>query len=504
MVGSIGTRVMRMPNGHISVANSWCDGQATVTNTDAIVVTGGSDDQTLNLSLANGGLRPGYTSEAGSSDEIEVTIALGPGASDLVVVEGTDGREDMILGKVETLFGPIRIINLNNAEATNDADVFMTGVEEVTLFGFGGDDRIDGEPRVSAAIGQFYDRPLTIFGGSGDDFLRGTQVNDVIYGGPGADFALGDAGSNFVDFQDGVGGNDYATGIPTTCVIDPGDICSEAAAKATSAASGALEGIESNVNNSRQAGALTAASVTCDYESSNHRVTVQMTGNIGTIVTRTATDHINVAAQWCDGKATVENTDLIVVSGDGSTQTLILNMKNGGLRPGWTNETGTSDEIEFSVSLGGSVSDEVVIQGTEGDDIIHLGRLVTQFGTFRIANLNAGEQTGVDGDVFMLDVEYASVFGYDGWDSIHGDGGYGTGVDYDRRITIFGGNGDDVLHGGTATDIIYAGEGRDQVYGSLGGDYIDTQDGGISNDLANGGPGTDTCVIDEGDICAAP
>src|SRR4029453_10965803 len=114
-----------------------------------------------------------------------------------------------------------------NTEAVNDADVFMTGVENVTLFGYGGDDRIRGEPRIDSAIGRFYDLPLTIFGGSGDDLLWGTQLPDTIYAGTGADFVVPDSANGYVNLQDGVGGNDLSAGVAGTCVVDPGDLCSD-------------------------------------------------------------------------------------------------------------------------------------------------------------------------------------------------------------------------------------------------------------------------------------
>jgi Ca2+-binding RTX toxin-like protein len=500
MTGDIGTRVERSVNGHIIVGGNWCEGKATVTNTDTIVVVGGAGAQTLNLNIDKGGFRRGFTNEPGTSDEIEVSVALAGGSTDQVVLEGSAGRDDIALGTLISQFGTFHMINLNAEEGTTDADVVMSGIEKFAVFGYGGDDRIDGEPRVGKELGnRFFDLGMVIFGGTGDDFLRGTQGNDTIYAGTGADFVAGDSGIDYVDLLDGAGMNDYSFGVVQTCVMDPGDFCSEGPAVSSTSTSTPPPTPATPVEAVPHVTA--AGSVSCDYAGQTHKVTVQMTGDIGTRIKRTSDGHILVAGIWCDGKATVSNTDTIVVIGDAGTQVLNLSLALGGFKPGFTNETGTSDEIEISVSFGAGASDQVVVEGTDGDEWIHFGRINTQFGTFREINLNAGESSGLDADVFLGGVEKASVLAYGGWDNIHGDGGYGTGQDYDLPLVIFGGDGDDTMHGGTANDTFYAGNGWDQVYGSLGSDYMNMQDNLESGDHANGGPGNDTCVVDEGEFC---
>jgi Ca2+-binding RTX toxin-like protein len=249
---------------------------------------------------------------------------------------------------------------------------------------------------------------------------------------------------------------------------------------------------------------VAARSVTCDYNPSNHRVTVTMTGDAGTRIQRTRFGRIKVAGNWCDG-ATVTNTDTIVVTGGTGNQTLNLSLRNGGFKPGWTNEPEKSDEIEFSVSFGAG-SDRVVVEAYDyRQHRVDFGRLDTIFGTFRLINLNADENPSADADVVMTGIDTASYVGFSdatdwrGSDVIHGGESFYMDA-FDLPLHLFGGAGPDALSGGTANDRIYAGAGNDSAWGAEGNDYIDVRDGVKDNDAAYGGPGTDTCLGDLADI----
>jgi len=245
---------------------------------------------------------------------------------------------------------------------------------------------------------------------------------------------------------------------------------------------------------------VAAGSLTCDYNPSNHRVTVTMTGDYGTRIQRTRLGRITVAGSWCDG-ARVNNTDLIDVTGDGGNQTLNLSILRGGFTPGWTNEPGNFDEIEFSVAFAGGF-DRLVVEGTDDRDDIELGRLPTPFGTFGIINLNGAEfaQSIMDADVLLSGVNELGVFGYLGPDSIDANAYYSS---FDKSlhlpVHIFGGKGNDHLTGGEANDRIYAGLGNDWVSGWDGDDLNDVRDGVLGNDEAHDGYGDNTCLFDQGD-----
>jgi hypothetical protein len=248
---------------------------------------------------------------------------------------------------------------------------------------------------------------------------------------------------------------------------------------------------------------VVAASVTCDYTRSDHRVKVTMTGWSDTMILRTGTGHIKVGGIWCDGVATVTNTNTILVTGDSAGQVVHLSLRNGGFRPGRTDEAGGSDEIEITLSLDGSSQDQLVVEGTSGNQWIVLGRRDTIFGTVRDINLNAGETKGIDPDVFLIGVELVNVWLFGGDDRAIGspENGYGNvGDPIDLPLTLDGGDGHDALWGGTASDLIDAGSGNDHADGYLSPDIIDLVDGVPQNDVAYL-DADDTCFGDFADYC---
>ena len=171
------------------MAGACCDGVATVFNTDTIVVSGDGGARTLNLSMLNGGWKPGRTDEPRSSAEVEISTPPG-GGFDIVVVEGTDAVQHIAFGKTNFPFGTVRVINLNSYEATGlDADVLMAAVEDVSAFGYGGGDVMSGDG--GDGTGQAYDLRLSYVGGDGSDYLVGGIGNDRIYAGKGADDVYG-------------------------------------------------------------------------------------------------------------------------------------------------------------------------------------------------------------------------------------------------------------------------------------------------------------------------
>ena len=239
----------------------------------------------------------------------------------------------------------------------------------------------------------------------------------------------------------------------------------------------------------------------CEYDSTNHKVTVTISGEYNAHLSRDTAGHIALDDIWCDGAATVTNTDSVVVTGDSMGQTFWIELADGGFRPGRTNESGKSDEIEFTVDLGatpfGQV-DSVAVLGTDAVQKIRIGR--TDSNSRRI-NLNAGERRGVDADVFMTAVERVIVFSLGGNDIIRAVGKAGTGPNpFDLFTLVDGGEGNDWLGGGSGPDTLYGGPGLDEVYGNGNIDQIQLNDG-APGDIGAGGDGNDTCTVDPGDTC---
>jgi len=240
--------------------------------------------------------------------------------------------------------------------------------------------------------------------------------------------------------------------------------------------------------------------VTCDYNGQTHEVTITALGNGSLNIARLANGHILVTFLWCDNAATVTNTDKIIVSGDDGLQSLFIDLANGGYRPGFTNEPGTSDEIEFNINLGGNF-DLVEFEGDSSVQKIDMGQNNSQLLVVQKLNLNAGESTGIDADVSLVNVETVSVFARGGDDVIRARGGAGTGPDpFSLFLSIYAGKGNDTIKGGTDGDYLWADAGKDKVWGYEGNDEIHL-DEGTGGDVGHTGIGNDTCTVDLGGSC---
>jgi Ca2+-binding RTX toxin-like protein len=245
-----------------------------------------------------------------------------------------------------------------------------------------------------------------------------------------------------------------------------------------------------------------AVAVSCTYDAANHKVTLAMTGDssVATHLARDVDGHITVENNWC-GAATVTNTDSILVTGDSGNQTLWIVLRNGGFKPGFTNEPGKSDEIEITVTLGGGTNDTIQVSGDDAGQNFRLGQVNSQLGLIRQMNLNAGESTGVDADLLMLGIERTFIYGEGGPDRISGQGGAGTGDPFGAALSIYGNKGNDWIEGGSGPDSLTGNEGKDKVWGKAGKDKIYLNDNVPGNDYGRGGKGADYCIADPQDDC---
>jgi Ca2+-binding RTX toxin-like protein len=244
-----------------------------------------------------------------------------------------------------------------------------------------------------------------------------------------------------------------------------------------------------------------APSVTCDYIQSSHKVKATIHGSGYVTLGRDNMSRIKFSGIWCDNAATVYNTDQInVFAGDGD-QALTVNVKaNDGFQPGFTDERGSSNEVEISISLGGGDHDLVNIVGEGAADHFVAGRSSGSLGLLGRVNANADESSGLDADITLIvGIEQLTLFGNGGADTLSGAGGYGTGESYVAHMYISGVDGADSLTGGEAADNIYGGPGMDTLKGGPGPDYLNSQDGVQGNDEVFGGIGNDSCVTDPGD-----
>lgn len=246
------------------------------------------------------------------------------------------------------------------------------------------------------------------------------------------------------------------------------------------------------------------AATTCTYNPAKHLVSIS--GDTTVFLARDGDDIATLAAPLdplvpCTNAAatetaTVHNTDLIKVALTGSAH-FGLDQILGPLRPGFTDEPGTSDEIEISLDL-----DRLLLRGTTTADRMVLGR--------DGINLNAGEP---DDDLDITGItNVLQVDGSNGNDFISLRGGSATGPGIDPEIGILGDQGNDTIlayHDPLPGDglvpvgphmTIDGGDGRDHIEGSAWEDQID---GGSGNDYIDGGEMEDDLDGEDGNNTVA-
>ena len=239
-----------------------------------------------------------------------------------------------------------------------------------------------------------------------------------------------------------------------------------------------------------------AATVGCTWDIATRTVTVTMAGH-GLATIENVGGSIEVEGSPCFGPtlafATVEGTKRIGVNGDAADQDFIIALDGGRFAPGYGDEPGNSDEIEFRIHLGGG-SDSVGIAASDKADRIRVGSSNGDV----LVNLNAAEAKGIDADVRADALAKVAVHGGLGDDVISGAGGAATGGALVAPMIVEGGGGDDRIVGGSAGDDLYdntEAADDDVIYGRGGDDAVSLVDAD-DRDAAYGGNGTDACSID--------
>jgi Ca2+-binding RTX toxin-like protein len=229
------------------------------------------------------------------------------------------------------------------------------------------------------------------------------------------------------------------------------------------------------------------AAVNCAYKGSAHRLEVGLTkgGDIAVALVDVGTIEIrrnSVAGALvnCSGAAaTTTNTDRITVEDQtarASTQFSISDPDD--FEPGFTNEPGVN-EIELRLDLGKGREDELSGHGAGVADSLVLGS--------DGINLNAGvggESAVPDADLTEKGVEdYRFNLG-GGLNELSGQGGSGTGEEFPRGLSAFGGAEVDTFSGGDGADALVGSGGADDLAGFAGRDLL--SGGGDDDDLAGG------------------
>jgi hypothetical protein len=236
---------------------------------------------------------------------------------------------------------------------------------------------------------------------------------------------------------------------------------------------------------------------TCSYDPGTHVMTIEIPGaETSAFVARAGDDKLLFNADHCVSSggtpASVTNVRLIRVRGAVNDQALIVDLRGGAFEPGYGDEPGASDEIEWDVSLGTGLGTVHVIANDAGSRV----RLGSRNGEAQV-NLNADEGTGIDADLTIPDATQLSFAGGIGNDVASGQGGKGTGQPVDVGLYLEDNQGgDDVLIGGDRGDDIvdYESADLDRLRGGAGRDYMYSVDG--DPDTMTGNRGDDECQYD--------
>jgi Ca2+-binding RTX toxin-like protein len=247
--------------------------------------------------------------------------------------------------------------------------------------------------------------------------------------------------------------------------------------------------------------AASADTATCTYTAATHSAAIAVTpdtthAGTGIFIRQTDGDLMvtsGVTTTPC-GTATRTNTDTITVTGTGpASRGAIFRLGTSvPFGPGFTDEPGSSDEIEMSFDFSSGGRWYLTPSGTSSSVALDLALGGNQI------NLNAGEADGIDADAVVNGPYNVFVEGSFAADRILANGSAGTGGQplAARMVAstskgadlILGGKRGDDLSGGLDPDVIFGGRGKDSLKGEGG---IDRLFGQAGNDKLLGGPGKD-------------
>jgi Ca2+-binding RTX toxin-like protein len=463
---------------------------ATATNTDSVSVAGAAGTtERLTLDQSESFFGPGASAES-NIPEIELATNLGD-ATDVLAIIGTPGNDVLAPGQngvaidsdgdlditVNPSIFPIEISALGGDDFINGRGQGGAGLHflgPLTLDGGPGNDEIVGSTDPDKLYGRdgndiinAQDGADVVEGGAGNDSLTGSEGHDTILGGPGADSFSAGYGDDLLDADDGEADTSFNGGPGTDTLyydagIDP--------------SSSAVENKIADPGPPPPPPPPPPPGGACSYNAATKTVTASAPTGTATLVVAVGEIHFGATPTACAG-ATTSNTDAIkVVGAAGTAERVVIDQSAGAFAPGATAEASGVSEIEIEVNLG-DASDQVVVIGTSGDDVLAMGA--------------KGAAVNNDTDVDVTFVPLPSsieLVGGGGKNILTARGGYGAGTVYAGAVTLRAGDQGDNLTGSNLADVIVGGNGAETV-NAYGGN--DTISGGGGNDKLNGADGND-------------
>ncbi len=405
---------------------------------DTILGRGGIDllfGGTENDTLTGGDANDQAFGESGDDRMIwnpgdDTDLNEGGSASDTVEVNGGGGAEAFTTTANGTR---VRFDRLDPAPFSIDIGTS----ENLVLNANGGDDSISATGNLAALI------KITVDGGAGDDTVLGSNGADLLIGGDGNDFVDGQQG-NDVAFQ-GAGDDTFQW--------DPGDGSDTVEGQ---------DGTDTMLFNGSAGAEI--------FEASANGGRLRFTRNLGNIVMDT------------------NDVEVVDLNALGNTDTITVNDLSG------------TDVIRLDGDLAGTLggtagdvaADTVIINGTNGDDLIDVvggGTSATVIGLPTQVNITNSEGAN--------DSLVVNTLG--GNDAVNATT-LPAGV---IKLTVDGGAGGDTLLGSQGGDVFLGGDGDDVHFGDNGNDVAlmgagdDTfqWDPGDGNDTLEGQDGTDSMLF---------
>ncbi|MFO0797605.1 MAG: calcium-binding protein [Gemmataceae bacterium] len=282
---------------------------------------------------------------------------------------------------------------------------------------------------------------VTVDGGTGNDTILGSNGADVLRGGDGDDFVDGQQG-NDVAFLGA--GNDVFQ-------WDPGD---------------GSDTVEGQGGSDRLLFNGSAGSEAFDLSANGGRL--RLTRNLGNIV------------------MDVDDVEVVDVNALGGTDTVAVGSLTG------TDVTRLNVNLAAPGGTGDAATDTVTVAGTGGDDVVDVfgsGTAYSVIGLHAVVNVTNSEGAN---DALVIN----ALGGNDGVTATTLPAGV-------VKLTIDGGDGDDVLLGSNGADTFLAGAGNDFVFGDNGNDVAFLGAGndvfqwnpGDANDTIEGQDGTDRLLF---------
>jgi Ca2+-binding RTX toxin-like protein len=530
--------VEQQDNGQIFFNGSaaLCGVTVLVSNTTAINITGGADEQLATIDLSD---NTGASVDWGT---INWTVNLGSGDTDILDLEGffSDTGLDLVMGASG--------IDLDN---DGDLDVTYSGTEVFEVQGSnteddiisaagstvtGGPFALDLEVVTTANFGDYGG----LDGGGGDDTLTGGSGNDTIgniynaetgddtiAGGLGDDSLDGDVGEDTVDYSGSAtavtvnltGG--VATGEGTDTLAGFEDIIGSAQGDTLTGEAGTDNVITPGAGDDTVDCNGADANDTVDFSDSAAGVTVDLDAGTATgDGTDTVTDCVDVQGSDFDDVIAGDDSDNDLFGGagndsiSGGTATDDSDVIDGEAGSDWVDYSARTDPVTVDLTKSvntaagntagacndgpGGANDEFVngdVAGGETDCInaVENATLGTGDDTFVGSQFNNtvapnGGQNSLDGGTGSDTIDYS--VGYTAGVTVNLAGGAASddAVVATTFENVIGTEFGDSITGDSGSNTLKSRKGKDSVRGGSGDDTIKA---GAGNDVARGGSGDD-------------